>query len=435
MDRKIIDKRIKIMYKPVYNSTSKNSKTSDKYAKYYIEIISTGTKPTTGLSTGDELLFETPICDNDDNDNIVPYEHYYIENVDLLTESNNKYGLQNRSKSTRSKLRGNERTEIKRVSELKEERSGRERVDQVAGIFVDNIDNNLRGDWYQLQILDKNIKRDFCLPPETDYNIYTNSVRSINNIYKIKTAGEPILIANRKTSIASIELDLDIFIIGDTHIGIANEYNAYERYDRNLVEQIIDTAIKEEVDAVVHTGDIFANCSDSSDVHWMESQLERLKSERIDFIYIRGNHDTNESNKPNINELANLANFTHVSNKNMGSQVDLIGYDHDEVEKKHEVKKKHDLDQNKNQQELVFTHLTGADCPQIKHMNNEKVNMCSSAMFAGHCHSSGTEFLNGNIPLIYTGSVTDLEDTTDYYFRTQLYNGELIIIKCPLYPE
>ncbi|MCY0860430.1 MAG: DNA double-strand break repair protein Mre11 [Sulfolobaceae archaeon] len=82
--------------------------------------------------------------------------------------------------------------------------------------------------------------------------------------------------------------------ISDTHLG-KRQYNLDSRekdiYD--AFQQLIEVAINEHVDAVIHTGDLF----DVSDppvrvIHEAYKYLKKLKEKNIPFISIPGDHDT-----------------------------------------------------------------------------------------------------------------------------------------------
>lgn len=85
-----------------------------------------------------------------------------------------------------------------------------------------------------------------------------------------------------------------IFHISDTHLG-KRQYNLETRekdvYD--TFRQLVDIAINEHVDAIIHTGDLF-DISDPPNKaeHIAYNELKRLKEKGIPFISIPGDHDT-----------------------------------------------------------------------------------------------------------------------------------------------
>ncbi|MEM0165722.1 MAG: DNA double-strand break repair protein Mre11 [Saccharolobus sp.] len=85
-----------------------------------------------------------------------------------------------------------------------------------------------------------------------------------------------------------------ILHISDTHLG-KRQYSLSEREKDvyNVFSQLIDIAIKEHVDAVIHSGDLFDeyNPSNNALVYAIQG-LKKLKDANIPFLSIPGDHDT-----------------------------------------------------------------------------------------------------------------------------------------------
>ena len=85
-----------------------------------------------------------------------------------------------------------------------------------------------------------------------------------------------------------------ILHISDTHLG-KRQYSLSEREKDiyNVFSQLIDLAIKEHVDAVIHSGDLFDeyNPSNNALVYAIQG-LKKLKDANIPFLSIPGDHDT-----------------------------------------------------------------------------------------------------------------------------------------------
>jgi DNA repair exonuclease SbcCD nuclease subunit len=80
---------------------------------------------------------------------------------------------------------------------------------------------------------------------------------------------------------------------GDTHLGY-QQYHSPERREDFLraFEQVIDDAIAEDVDAVVHAGDLFHDRRpDLSALHGTISILGKLRDADVPFLAIVGNHE------------------------------------------------------------------------------------------------------------------------------------------------
>ncbi|AAK42418.1 exonuclease SbcCD subunit D [Saccharolobus solfataricus] len=87
---------------------------------------------------------------------------------------------------------------------------------------------------------------------------------------------------------------VQILHISDTHLG-KRQYSLVERekdiYD--IFSQLVDIAIKEHVDVIIHSGDLFDVSSPTTNALVMAIKiLKRLKDVNIPFLSIPGDHDT-----------------------------------------------------------------------------------------------------------------------------------------------
>jgi len=85
-----------------------------------------------------------------------------------------------------------------------------------------------------------------------------------------------------------------ILHISDTHLGkrpYGQDFREQDIY--NVFNQLIDTAIKDHVNAIIHTGDFFdiSEPSNKAEIEAVKA-LKRLKEHNIPFITIAGDHDT-----------------------------------------------------------------------------------------------------------------------------------------------
>jgi len=80
---------------------------------------------------------------------------------------------------------------------------------------------------------------------------------------------------------------------GDTHLGYRQYHSAERRRDfLEAFEQVVDDAVAEGVDAVVHAGDLFHDRRpDLSALHGTISVLRTLRDADIPFLAIVGNHE------------------------------------------------------------------------------------------------------------------------------------------------
>ncbi|WP_135828772.1 DNA double-strand break repair protein Mre11 [Halorussus halobius] len=80
---------------------------------------------------------------------------------------------------------------------------------------------------------------------------------------------------------------------GDTHLGYRQYHSPERRADfRRAFEQVVDDAIADDVDAVIHAGDLFHDSRPDLDaLHATISILGRLRDADIPFLAIVGNHE------------------------------------------------------------------------------------------------------------------------------------------------
>lgn len=95
------------------------------------------------------------------------------------------------------------------------------------------------------------------------------------------------------------ECSVSIIHTGDTHIG----YQQYHRPERrqdflDAFEQVIEHAIAEDVDAVVHAGDLYHDRQPSlGDILGTLSVLRRLADHDIPFLAVVGNHESKRTDQ------------------------------------------------------------------------------------------------------------------------------------------
>jgi DNA repair exonuclease SbcCD nuclease subunit len=81
---------------------------------------------------------------------------------------------------------------------------------------------------------------------------------------------------------------------GDTHIGYRQYHSPERRQDfLDAFQQVVDDAIREDVDAVVHAGDLFHDRRpDLPDIQGTVAALRELADADIPFLAVVGNHET-----------------------------------------------------------------------------------------------------------------------------------------------
>ena len=81
---------------------------------------------------------------------------------------------------------------------------------------------------------------------------------------------------------------------GDTHVGY-RQYHSPERRDDFLAafERVVDDAVEEDIDAVVHAGDLFHDRRpDLADLHGTIGVLRKLDRADVPFLAVVGNHES-----------------------------------------------------------------------------------------------------------------------------------------------
>ncbi len=129
---------------------------------------------------------------------------------------------------------------------------------------------------------------------------------------------------------------MKILIFGDTHIGRKN-FKIDERDNdfKSAFSQVIDRAIEEKVDLIIHTGDLFdAGRPEIKEIIFVIEQLKRVKEKKIPFLAIAGSHDIGTKNTflnilDRVGLLINLTNPRYYSN--LDGRIELNGEEVGEV--------------------------------------------------------------------------------------------------------
>jgi DNA repair exonuclease SbcCD nuclease subunit len=106
--------------------------------------------------------------------------------------------------------------------------------------------------------------------------------------------------------------------VSDTHLGcqIPIEYGEIRKKDfLKAFKEVIDFAIKEKVDFIIHSGDFFDDYFriDSKYIIEILDILSKLKENKIPLIFIKGNHDI-KGQRQNILEILKKLNLIYEAN-------------------------------------------------------------------------------------------------------------------------
>jgi exonuclease SbcD len=86
--------------------------------------------------------------------------------------------------------------------------------------------------------------------------------------------------------------EMSLLHVSDTHLG-RPQTDKEHMGNANQLERFLDTvnlAVKSQVDAIIHTGDIFDDDVDEATVQIVEEHVELLADADIPIYYVRGNH-------------------------------------------------------------------------------------------------------------------------------------------------
>jgi len=117
----------------------------------------------------------------------------------------------------------------------------------------------------------------------------------------------------------------------DTHLGY-RQYHKAEREDdfKQAFIDVIEYAIENDVNAVVHGGDLFHNSQPGTDPFMVAiEQLQRLKAAGIPFLSVVGNHDGQSSGPEWLDILQTMGLVTRLDNDPVDvGGVSFYGLDH-----------------------------------------------------------------------------------------------------------
>ncbi|KPN31961.1 DNA double-strand break repair protein Mre11 [Halolamina pelagica] len=126
-----------------------------------------------------------------------------------------------------------------------------------------------------------------------------------------------------------------ILHVSDTHFGLRQYRNKVRRFDfADAFDAAVDIAIDEEVEAVVHTGDLFDDPSPNiPTVNRCLDAVSRLDSEDIPFLAIVGNHERKRDEQwmDIVKRFGNTERLspspTRVSEAEGKNPVNVFGFD------------------------------------------------------------------------------------------------------------
>ncbi len=206
-------------------------------------------------------------------------------------------------------------------------------------------------------------------------------------------------------------MSTDILHVSDTHLG-KQQYGSEVREDdfARAFDTVIDIAIEEKVDSVIHTGDLFDNRNPSSKALSDAFRIiKKLDNENIPFLGIVGNHERKWDNQW-IDILGTLDNVHRLSDKPFIINDSVAVYGFDSVRDVAWESKKFQVEiPNENLDTILCLHELFVELvPPIKADREletilKRTNLEPDAVALGDYHANVSETVMG-VPVFYAGA-------------------------------
>jgi len=264
---------------------------------------------------------------------------------------------------------------------------------------------------------------------------YNPSTVQLEGIYKLQNVVaidgfDKIYLQNTQGTVINeatdVQYNLDLFIVGDTHIGYQNLPESTRNHKKDICrksfKRLIQRSVTEDIDGIIHTGDIFESSKPTDvDYEWVKNKLKTLQKADIGFVYIRGDHDPSQSDNifPQLEHVMHLG----AGEKRQYAGFSFIGYDHDQISHPNEIPS------NDYLKTLIFIHPSNMDCSAVYDLDSPDIECTQSAIFAGHCHTTGKRIVQ-ETPLIFTGSPAGmnwLHEGSSLY-RAKIWKKKVILL-------
>jgi DNA repair exonuclease SbcCD nuclease subunit len=193
---------------------------------------------------------------------------------------------------------------------------------------------------------------------------------------------------------------------GDTHLGYQQYHSPTRRQDfLDAFERVVDDAVSDDVDAVVHAGDLFHDRRPAlPDLLGTLSALRRLADAGVPFLAVVGNHESTRGGQwLDLFERLGLATRLGSSPVVVGD-VAFYGLDHVPVSKRADLDyafEPHDAASAALVAHGLFTPFAHADWETETVLEEATVDF--DVVLLGDNHEPGTERVDGT-PVTYCGS-------------------------------
>jgi DNA repair exonuclease SbcCD nuclease subunit len=193
---------------------------------------------------------------------------------------------------------------------------------------------------------------------------------------------------------------------GDTHLGYQQYHSPTRRQDfLDAFERVVDDALADDVDAVVHAGDLFHDRRPAlPDLLGTISVLRRLRAGDVPFLAVVGNHESTRGGQwLDLFEQLGLATRLGATPEVVGD-VAFYGLDHVPPSKRADLDyafDSHGADYAALVAHGLFTPFAHADWETETVLTEASVDF--DAMLLGDNHAPGTERV-ADTPVTYCGS-------------------------------
>lgn len=216
-------------------------------------------------------------------------------------------------------------------------------------------------------------------------------------------------------------MNTDILHVSDTHLG-KNQYGSDIRADdyAEAFDATITLAIDEDVDAVIHTGDLFDNRQPNTNaISQAFTTIKRLDSAGIPFLAIVGNHERKWDKQwmDIFDTLDNVHRLSPDKPYTVNDNVSIYGFDSFRDLEWEDSNFMLTPPENENNAVLLCMHeLFKELIPPIKAKRSiepvlENINIKPDAIALGDYHSSVDEVIM-DVPVFYAGATERTSSTT-----------------------
>lgn len=210
-----------------------------------------------------------------------------------------------------------------------------------------------------------------------------------------------------------------ILVVGDTHIGRTSHPKTGEDIDPiGSFSAAVDYGIDQNVDAVVHAGDIFHETATQVGAFFTDGDVfEPLASAEIPFYYVRGNHSAAAGDAILSKRDGTVAVNLDTAGTTVGPSVRLFGIDHHPEGDLPWA----DLEFPGSVPESVSILVVHQTLEQLSGRGPKSVDLSRirsryggqfDCIVAGHHHDAMHETWRG-IPVLYTGAAERMSTNND----------------------